>query len=245
MDNESAIRISTGPSSPFDIFVTSDGEIYVDNGENDHRVEKWRLNVTNSTNVMSFSRRCYSLFIDLNNTLYCSSDIIHTVVKMSLIAGTNSTITVAAGNGTQGSSSMLLKYPNGIIVDEKLNLYVADCGNHRVQRFMLNQLNGTTVAGMGAPQTIELSCPTDITLDGDHFLFIVDHQNHRVVGSGPTGFRCIVGCSGGNGATAFQLNSPRSLAFDTDGNLFVLDSGIGRIQKFQLATNTCSELNHH
>ena len=103
MDNESAIRISTGSGSPFDIFVTSDDEIYVDNSQNEYRVGKWRLNETNSTNVMRFSSQCYSLFIDVNNTLYCSSDIIHTVVKMSLIAGTNSTITVAAGNGTEGS----------------------------------------------------------------------------------------------------------------------------------------------
>ena len=244
MNDASAISINTGPSVSCDIFVTIDNDIYVDTGASDRRVEKWRLNETNGTSVMSFSSRCYSLFIDINNTLYCSSDSISTVVKTSLIAGTNISVSVAAGNGTQGSLSTLLYYPNGIFVDKQFNLYVADCGNNRVQRFALDQLSGATVAGVGASGTIDLHWPTDVILDGDDFLFIVDTYNNRIVGSGPDGFRCIVGCLGGGGTAPSQLNQPRSLAFDSEGNLFVVDSGNGRIQKFQLATNTCSKSAH-
>ena len=106
-----------------------------------------------------------------------------------------------------------------------------------MQRFLPGQRNAVTLAGTGAPGTITLSCPTDILLDGDNYLFITDYRTNRIVRQGPTGFRCIVGCSGGNAAEPFRLILPRSIAFDSQGNLFVVDSGNGRIQKFLLIGN--------
>ena len=129
-------------------------------------------------------------------------------------------------------------------MDSNFNLYVADSGNHRIQFFKNNQLNGTTVVGSGAPGTISLNLPTAITLDGNGYYFIVDLGNNRVVASGLTGFRCIVGCSGQSGSSPSQLSTPRSLAFDTDGNLFVADTDNIRIQKFVLASNSCSKLQY-
>ena len=237
----SARYIGTGLANPLGLFVTINDDIYVDNGLRYGRVEKWTMNATSGTNVMNVNGSCFSLFVDTNSTLYCSLGPLAIVVKRSLADGISTSLTVAAGNGTPGTSPSLLYSSNGIFVDSQLNLYVADCDNNRVQRFALDQLNGTTVAGVGASGTIDLHWPTDVILDGDDFLFIADHYNDRIIGSGPAGFRCIAGCSGGSGATPYQLNHPRSLAFDTDGNLFVLDSGIGRIQKFQLVTNTSSK----
>ena len=224
MNSTSAMTIGTGLVSPRGLFVTIDNDIYVDNGRNHSRVEKWTSNATNGAAVMNVSSGCYSLFVDINNTLYCSLDIIPMIVKRSLTDVINTSATVAAGNETEGTSSYQLNHPNGIFVDTELNLYVADCFNHRIQSFTLNQLNGTTVAGAGAAGTVTLLHPVEIMLDGGNALFIVEYGNHRIVRSGPTGFQCILGCSGGGGSGPSQLNHPRSMAFDRDGNLFVLDT---------------------
>ena len=48
-----------------------------------------------------------------------------------------------------------------------------------------------------------------------------------------------------NGLASYQLQDPRSLAFDTNGDLMVGDWGNGRIQKFVLASQLCGECNLH
>ncbi|CAF4932525.1 unnamed protein product, partial [Rotaria socialis] len=75
-----------------------------------------------------------------------------------------------------------------------------------------------------------LNGPTDIKVDADGNLFIVDQGNHRIVRFGSNGLYCIIGCSGANGAESDQFNLPFALAFDTYGDIFVLDGDNRRIQ---------------
>jgi DNA-binding beta-propeller fold protein YncE len=93
----------------------------------------------------------------------------------------------------------------------------------------------------GSAESFRLNCPMGIVLDGDENLFIVDQKNHRIVGSGLNEFRCIVGCTGYNGSASNQLLYPRTLSFDSFGNIFVTDTNNNRIQKFLLATNSCGK----
>lgn len=221
------------------LFVTVNGDMYVDNGDFNHRVEKRNINITNGVTVMNVTNRCISLFVDFTNTLYCCIDLQHQVLKLPLGYGP-SIGESAAGNGTNGSSSYLLDRPNGIFVDIKRNLYVADSGNHRIQLFRPGSLNGTTVAGNHVTGYGGLNFPTSIALDADDYLFIVDRDNHRIIRSEQNGFRCIVGCYKDHGLESYQLESPQVLSFDSYGNLFVLDKNNNRVQKFSLSTNFCS-----
>jgi hypothetical protein len=91
------------------------------------------------------------------------------------------------GTGDEGSSASQLRYPQGLFVDDALN--------HRIQRFGLGKTEAMTVAGIGAPGTTDLSGLTAVLLDADGYLFIVEYYAHRVVASGPYGFRCILGCT--------------------------------------------------
>lgn len=237
-----ARTISGGLSNPSSVVVSIDDDIYVDNGYTNGRVDKWTSNSTNSVMFMNISGHCEGLFLDTNSTLYCSLSLNQQVVKKWLFSNTTTT-TVAAGTGSPGSASNMLYYPRGIFVDINFDLYVADAFNHRIQRFLRGEFNGTTVAGNGAPKTITLYYPSGVVLDNDGFLFVTDQGNNRVIGSGPSGFRCVVGCLSTPGSRSHLLYNPWMMNFDSYGNMFVADSSNHRIQKFNLVRNSCGESN--
>ena len=206
------------------------------------RVDRLLSNGTSGEPVAKFNGTCFGLFIDLNNTLYCSMNAQHKIASISLNDFTNVS-TIVAGTGGSGPSSDQLDNPWGIFVDIKFDMYVADAGNHRIQRFRPGSLNGTTVAQNGTPNGLSLNYPTDIILDGDGYMYIADNNNHRIIRAGPNDSRCIAGCSGVNGSSPSQLNVPYSLRFDSRGNIYVADENNHRIQKFMFLTNSCSECN--
>ena len=146
-----------------------------------------------------------------------------------------------AGTGCAGFQPHLLFHQRGIFVTNNSELYVADTNNHRVQLFRAGQLNGTTIAGREALGTVQLRNPTAVMLDGDGYLFILDSGHYRVVGSGPYGFRCVMGCSNQTGSASDQLSNPQSMAFDSYGNIYVTDTNNNRVQKFLLSSSTCSK----
>jgi hypothetical protein len=230
--------ISSGFSLPFSLFVTTNGDIYVDNGIKNGRVDKWSAKTNSAQPVMSGVSSCYGLFVDINDTLYCSMYNNHKVVKKRLQDSATRWTTVA-GTGNEGSCSDELDHPFGIFVDVTFDLYVADCVNNRIQLFPSGQLNGKTAAGDGSSSpSITLSCPTGIVVDADKYLFIVDQANHRIIGSGANGFRCLVACFRG-GSASNELSYPRTLSFDSLGNMFVTDRYNDRVQKFLLSRNSC------
>ena len=236
-----ARKLFGGLNESYSIFVSINGDIYVDNGRVNRRVSKWSLNATNSTSVLYVAKRCFGLFIDVYNYLYCSLDDLNQVVKQLNYGSPNRT-KIVAGNGTiAGLSPEQLSAPRGIFVHLNLDLYVADSGNDRIQLFRRDQQSGTTLAGNGVPNTFTLDCPSAVVLDADAYIFVTDSNNNRIVGSGPSGFRCVAGCPGINGSASDQLSNPRGLSFDSFGNLYVADGFNDRIQKFLLATNSCGK----
>lgn len=54
------------------------------------------------------------------------------------------------------------------------------------------------------------------------------------------GGECIVGCSMVAGNGRMQLDSPRDLKFDVEGNLYVSDQGNHRVQKFAIIYSNCT-----
>ncbi len=219
------------------LFVTSNGDIYIDDGYKNDRVQKWISTTETFATVMNVNSSCYGLFVDINDNLYCSMFENHCVVKRTLNDPVMTSV-IVAGTGIPGLASNELSYPRGIFVDVNLDLYVADWGNNRVQLFQSGQTNGLTVAGSTSPYpTITLAYPSGISLDAEKYLFIVDIYNDRIVGSSANGFRCLVGCYG-SGSQSNQLERPFSFSFDRSGNMFVIDGVNNRIQKFLLMENS-------
>jgi len=228
--------ISGSLSDPLSLFVTTNGDIYVDNGKTNGRVDKWIRENETWISVMNVTSYCFGLFVDIYENLYCSMFYNHRADKK----WSNGTTTIVAGTGVAGFQSDMLNNPRGIFVDINLDLYVADRDNHRIQLFRLNQRNGITVAGKrSANVTIELHFPTGIFLDGDQRLFIVDNGNNRIIGSDENGFRCIFGCSG-YGSTNDKLSTPSTMSFDSYGNIYVTDHNNNRVQKI-VKNQVCSK----
>jgi hypothetical protein len=231
---DSSLNISVG------LFVTNTGDIYLDHG-NTSRITKWSANATSGKIIMYINRGCISLFITINDSLYCSINNGHQVVKISL----NNNLSLwktAAGTGCAGSALNMLDQPFGIYVDAYFDLYVADTGNDRIQLYHPKELIGTTVAGRTGVASFVLNRPTSVILDADSYLFIVDSGNQRIIRSGPNGFQCIIGCSMQSGSQPSRLCDPLTAMFDSYGNIYIMNQNKNGIQKYLLATNSCGKL---
>ena len=233
-------RLFGNLSASHRVFVTTDGTVYADDTLYHSRIMKWTVNETIGTVFMNITAFCGGIFVDIYDFFYCAHSPSNQVLKKPVDGDNNSSV-IVAGNGIAGSAPHMLNGPYGIFVDLDLSLYVTDFTNNRVQLFRPGQVNATTLAGNGAPDTIALYYPIAIILDADGYLFIAEYGNHRIVRSGPNGFRCIVACTGTTGAAANQLYQPRALSFDSYGNLYVADETNNRIQTFSLVKNDCGK----
>jgi RHS repeat-associated protein len=132
--------------------------------------------------------------------------------------------------------------PLGTAVDNLGNVYVADAGNHRIQKVAPG---GTvsTLAGAGYPGYADgtgtsavFQHPSALTVDGSGNVYVSDQQNHRIRKITPAGVVTTIAGSGSAGAsngtgTAASFSSPIGLAVDAAGNLYVADYGNHRIRK--------------
>lgn len=162
-------------------------------------------------------------------------------------------ISTVAGGGHAGycgdggpATSACLNFPIGATVDGNNNLFVADAFNNRIRKFKYHGTI-TTEAGKGAagfcgdrgPATRAcLNVPEAVAVDDNDNLFIADTFNNRVrrvIGSGTittVGGNGTAGFCGDNGPAASAcLNSPRGVAADDKGNLFIADTFNHRVRR--------------
>jgi sugar lactone lactonase YvrE len=139
--------------------------------------------------------------------------------------------------------------PNGIVLDSSGNIYVSDIGSSKVRKIMKNG-EVVTIAGTGdfedtgneGPALLAgIRSPGDLAFSPSGELYIAEERAHgirkidkdgnihQVAGTGTMGF------SGDGGpATKAQLNSPHSMVFDSQGNLYFTDRVNNRIRKIDL-----------
>ncbi|CAF4661367.1 unnamed protein product [Rotaria sp. Silwood2] len=72
--------------------------------------------------------------------------------------------------------------PQGVIVDSLSNIYVVDCHNHRIMRWLNGSKEGSIVVGGNGEgnQQNQLNGPRGLTFNREGNLYVVDHGNHRV-----------------------------------------------------------------
>jgi hypothetical protein len=153
-----------------------------------------QYNIGNSSGVvvagghgfgLNRTQLCYPVNVYLDspsNSLFIVNYFGNTIVRWVLGA---SSWTLVAGNinGISGATSVLLSGPSTVILDPLGNVYVSDSTNNRIQSFLANQTNGTTLAGItgtnGSANNL-LSNPLGITFDAQLNLYVADSNNQRI-----------------------------------------------------------------
>ena len=114
--------------------------------------------------------------------------------------------------------------------------------NHRIQKWPYGAPLGVTVAGNGASGTADsqLNYPRSIDVDNNGYMYIGDESNYRVQrwAPGACSGECLVGCSRTSGSAPDRLANVKSIAFDSQGALYVSDGAQNRVQKFAILTST-------
>jgi sugar lactone lactonase YvrE len=123
----------------------------------------------------------------------------------------------------------LFNYPTGISTDSLGNVYVADYGNHRIQKFdstgTYTSQWGTNGIGNG-----EFKYPYSIAIFSMDAIYVSDTGNDRIQKFNSTG--TYISQWGTSGTGDGQFGNPSGVAVDTSGNVYVADVGLHRIQKF-------------
>jgi PKD repeat protein len=187
--------------------------------------------------------------VDAQGNLYIADNSNHRIRKVSP-AGV---ITTVAGDGLPGyggdggqATSAMLDFPDGVAVDPHGDLFIADSLNNRVREVspagVITTVAGNGIAGFsgdgGQATSAELDNPTGVAVGPGGVLYIADEANERIrevhangiittaAGTGVTGF------SGDGGpAGSAELNTPLSVATDSQGDLYIADASNWRVRK--------------
>ena len=171
------------------------------------------------------------------------ADTANNVIRRVIISGVISTL---AGNHTSGytgnggqAATAELNGPRGVAFDSAGNVYIADTGNNVIRQVNLAGVISTVVGNHTAGNTgdggqatsAELDQPTSVAFDAFGDMFIADTANNMIREVNASGFISTVAGAGAAGYSGDgtpvgggELNSPRSLAFNSSGDLFLADA---------------------
>jgi streptogramin lyase len=117
-------------------------------------------------------------------------------------------------------------------VDQSGNVFVADTGNHRIEKFTSTGTFLLQWGSMGSANG-QFHSPEGVAVDGAGNVFVTDLNNNRIDKFDNDGTFLTSWGDAGNGDG--QFSGPVGVAVDATGNVFVADRFNNRIQKF---TNT-------
>jgi Leucine-rich repeat (LRR) protein/sugar lactone lactonase YvrE len=139
-----------------------------------------------------------------------------------------------------------LDAPKSLSFDASGNAYIADTLNHRILKRdtqgNLSVVAGTGIKGKtgdeGPAIEAKLNNPQGVAIDHEGNLYIADTLNHRIRKVDSNGIISTIagigkgGYAGDQGlATAAKLRKPTAIVFDSNGHLYIADSGNHRIRK--------------
>lgn len=188
-------------------------------------------------------RSIYGVAVDENRNVYIADAGNNKIRKVSP-AGLVSTFAGSVGGGSTDGPALTARFrdPYGIAVDSIGNVYVADSGNNKIRKISPTGIV-STLAGSGnqgaTDETGDLASfyfPFGLAVDRNGYLYVADTNNNKIRKISPTGIVSTLAGSGasgsanGPGALASFL-SPRGIAVDTSGNVYVADAGNQIIRK--------------
>jgi tripartite motif-containing protein 71 len=137
--------------------------------------------------------------------------------------------------GSYGGGNGQFYSSHGVAVDSSGNVYVADGGNNRIQKF---DSNGTflTKWGLYGSGDGQFKIPRYIAVDSSGNVYVVDVDNHRIQKFDSNGnfITKWVYYFGGDE----KNTDPRGIAVDSSGNVYVVDFNLESILKFESNGNS-------
>lgn len=197
--------------------------------------------------------------IDSMNNLIITDTGNHRIRKVDSNTGI---ITTIAGGGTifednPSPTNTRLLFPEGVVVDSIGNILIADTFNRRIRKIDAKTGAISTIAGNNVGFSGDGSLaidanfrlPVGITVDNQDNIFIADALNNRIRRIDAK--TAIINTVAGNGGGQFVdnvpprnsgLRNPQDVFVDSQGNLFITDSGNHRIRRVDAATNIISTI---
>jgi len=135
--------------------------------------------------------------------------------------------------GAHGTETGEFLRPQGMLMDDKNQLWVADACNHRIQVFDATVEPPTFkfTFGSSGSEIGQLSYPYNMLFGGDGFLYVCEFGNHRLQKFDLEGNSH--GVWGGPGREPGQLHQPWGMTLDSKGYFHVIDSYNHRVQRFK------------
>ncbi|CAF2697913.1 unnamed protein product [Rotaria sp. Silwood2] len=230
-------------NTPHNIYIDTYGNLYVADCTN-HRIQRFPRGSMFGTTVAgisaslgsSYSHLYYptSIYVDPSNAMYILDWSNCRVLQWQL--GDPLGFVVAGGHGCGGALTQI-DNSYGLFVDSQSNIYISDYRNHRVVKWNpTNTTSGFLVAGgNGLGTTAErLNYPWGVYVDSNQGVYVVDHSNHRVQfwASGTTSGVTVAGMTSISGPWSYQFTNPTAITFDSNGYMYVLDTGNNRVQQW-------------
>jgi hypothetical protein len=136
------------------------------------------------------------------------------------------------GWGSTGTGNGQFSDPSDAAIDSSGDVYIADWGNNRIQKFTSD---GTFITAWGSEGTGngQLDGPDGIAVDSSGNVYVADSSNNRIQKF----------TSDGTFITAWGSSSPDSIAIDSSGDVYVSDVDDSRILVFALSSPPSSS-NH-
>lgn len=140
--------------------------------------------------------------------------------------------------GSYGQGPENLNFPTGIFIEPNSQIiYVADTGNHRIQK---RYPNGTIVTAAGFGQS--LSYPQDVVADENENIFVVDSGNQRIVYFNRDGRNgTTVAGNTTRGSLLNELNYPYSVVVTSQKDLIIADTINQRIMQWSFPYDPTKE----
>jgi hypothetical protein len=163
---------------------------------------------------------------------------------ISTMAGTTGTAGYSGDGGA--ATAAQLTTPSGIVLDSAGNLYISDFGNHAIRKIDANGIIATVVGTGSAASdcptgglaaSAALNYPSSTAFDSKGDLYIADAALQCVVVVYASGYIATFAGTGAAGfsgdagpALSAQLNSPATVAVDSNDNVYIADAGNNRIR---------------
>jgi len=122
-----------------------------------------------------------------------------------------------------------LSLPGGVSVGPDKSVYIADYGNHRIQKF---SFDGIWLGGWGfkGSEPGAFFNPSDVAVDRSGFVYVADTNNHRIQKFTSNG-QFILQWKISNQESSRQAR-PTSIAVDEEGFVYVTDFANNKIIKY-------------